>query len=264
MNNTTLADAAAQLRNAETNNLACEPVRNNFSELSVEEKLQAAYQIKQLNHHHWRTRRQASGAKIGMTSPFVQELFGIDQPDYGNLYQDMQLQSGDNLSLSKLLAPKLEVEWALELKRDITSPIDSIDELMGSVAGVRLAFEIVDSRIQNWDVQALDLIADNGSSGRYLLSAAAIAPSDIDVLQQTVALRRNGELINESAAKDALGNPWEFAQWLTSAYIKMGSPLRQGDLLLTGTITPIQELSPNEIWTVSSPGFTDISLTISE
>jgi 2-keto-4-pentenoate hydratase len=264
MNNTALAEAAAQLRKAETECVACAPVRHYFTELSAEERLQAAYQIKQLNHQHWRTQRQMRGAKIGMTSSFMQELFGITQPDYGNIYQDMRLQSGDCLSLTTLIAPKLEVEWALELNRDITTPINSIDELMDSIANVNLAFEIVDSRILNWDVQALDLIADNGSSGRHLLSSTATAASDIDLLQQTVALRRNGDLVNESAAKDTLGHPWEFAQWLTSAYIKMGSPLRKGDLLLTGTITPIQELSAGEIWTASSAGFTDITLTISE
>lgn len=262
--NNAVTEAAQELRIAETDTLACAPIRTKFEELSADQKLHIAYQIKKLNHQHWSTQRQPRGAKIGMTSAFIQEMFGLTQPDYGNLYQDMQLQSGDHLSLSQLIAPKLEVEWALELNQDMDQTPTSLDELMSCVANIRLAFEVVDSRIQHWDVQALDLIADNGSSGRYLVSRDSVKPSAIDLLQQSVTLERDAIEICKSSASESLGNPWDYAQWLIATYIEVGSPLRQGDVLFTGSLTPIQELTANETWTASTPEFGDISLTISE
>lgn len=263
-----IQQAAAQLRTAEGNKLACNPIRNHFSEalreLSSEQKLQVAYDIKQYNHHYGLEKKHSSGIKIGMSSPFIQELFGITEPDYGHLYQEMLLQPNDPLSLSQLIAPKLEVEWALRLNRDIIQPLSSEKELMACIDEIKLAFEIVDSRIKNWDVQAFDLIADNGSSGRYLVGHDSIKPDQIDLLKQPVCLYRNGEIVSEITANENLGNPWEFALWLVAKCIDIGSPLRRGDTLLTGTLTPIQEMSANETWTASTPGLTDLSLSIIE
>lgn len=264
MNKTLIEQAAEQLRAAESNNLPCNPIRDHLSEFGVEQRLQTAYQIKQFNHAHWCSHKQSCGVKIGMTSPFIQQLFDITEPDYGHLYQDMQLQPGNQLSLKQLIAPKLEVEWALTLNRDIVEPLDSAAELMKYVDDIKIAFEIVDSRIKNWDVQAVDLIADNGSSGRYLVSNASIKPSEIDLLHQQVNLRRNGELVSETSADENLGNPWEFALWLASKCIDLGAPLRRGDVLLTGTLTPIQEISVDETWTASVPGLAEVSLTVTE
>ncbi|MGH1374110.1 MAG: 2-keto-4-pentenoate hydratase [Cellvibrionaceae bacterium] len=268
MNKTLIQQAAAQLRAAEENRRACNPLRNHFSEalaeLNAEQRLQAAYAIKQHNHNYWCEHKQSTGVKIGMSSAFVQELFGITEPDYGHLYQDMQLELNDPLPLSQLIAPKLEVEWALKLARDITRAPSSIEDLMGCVDEIALAFEIVDSRISHWDVQAFDLIADNGSSSKYLLSRDTVKPDQIDLLNQPLSLRRNGELVSEVSASESLGNPWEFAHRLVSKSIEMDFPLRRGDLLLTGTLTPIQDIGAEETWLASAPGFTEISLSITQ
>ncbi len=256
--------AAEALRIAETNNTACDPIRDGFDTIDTAQKIQAAYAIKRHNHQHWQSTRQASGLKIGLTSSNLQQLLGLQDADYGQLYRDMELDNNATLSLSTFLAPKLEVEWALILGQDIHQPVASIEALKDKVSDIRLAFEIVDSRIANWNVQAMELVADNGVAAGYLLGQSLESIHNTDMLQHTVELKRNDQTIHTLCAADELGDPWQHALWLVNTAITEDLPLRQGQVLLTGTLTPIAELTAGDRWQAYTKGSRPIELHISE
>ncbi|MAZ88608.1 MAG: hypothetical protein CL693_13290 [Cellvibrionaceae bacterium] len=259
-----IKQAAETLRIAEDTSTGCNPIREAFSTLETPQRIQTAYAIKRHNHRHWQSTRQASGLKIGLTSALVRQFLGLEKPDYGLLYRDMELDNDGTLSLAKFVAPKLEVEWALILGQNISKPLTSIEALKDKISHICLAFEIVDSRIANWDVQAMELIADNGAGGAYLLSESSVAVNGIDLSQHTVELTHNGETMHSLCASDELGDPWQHALWLVNTAIEEGVSLPQGQVLLTGTLTPIAELNADEHWQASTVGFHPITLKITQ
>jgi len=259
-----IKQAAETLRIAENTNTSCPPIREAFGALGAPERIQTAYAIKRHNHRHWQSTRQASGLKIGLTSPMLQQFLGLEKPDYGLLYQDMELDNDGTLSLAKFVAPKLEVEWALILGQNISKPVTSIEALKDKVSHICLAFEIVDSRTVNWDVEAMELIADNGAGGAYLLSENSVTVNDIDLSQHTVELTHNGETMHSLCARDELGDPWQHAVWLVNTAIEEDISLPQGQVLLTGTLTPIAELNAAEHWHADAAGFQPIALNVTE
>ncbi len=236
MHDNVIEKAAQVLRNAELSGLPCEPIRSLFDE----KDMAAAYAVKQCNHDIWhQQQRQKIGCKIGITSLAVQSFFGMTEPDYGFLYSDMQADSGGTISRGSLFKPKLEVEIGLVLGKDINLSKPTKANMIEATAYFCPVFEVVDSRIENWDVQAVDTIADNGSSGRFVIGNSKALPGSVDINTCSMTLFSNTEVIASACALDSLGDPIEHAVWLATKLAAIGAPLKAGDILLTGALAPM-------------------------
>jgi len=244
MSTSKLIERAAQsLRDDESNASAIAPVRALFEGDACND---FGRQIKQYNHRYWQKSRQRTGVKTAMTSKAIQEFFALDKSDYGYLYKDRQMESGSNLSLEQMIAPKLEVEFALQLDKDWSSEKSSLDAFTENIQRIMLAFEVVDSRIKDWNIQGLDAIADNAASGRYLLAAETLSLETIPItpaqlLELPVVLEHNGETLHQGCAKDQLGNPIEHAHELANRCCHHEQPLRAGEIILCGAILPLTD-----------------------
>jgi 2-keto-4-pentenoate hydratase len=256
-----VAEAAARLAAAASRRTPCAPVRD----LIGADDVAVAYRVQELLVAD----RIAAGArrlgwKIGLTSPAVQAQLGVDQPDFGALLDDMVVAQDEPVSPRRLLQPRIEGELAFVLARDLDTADPTPDEVRESIAAVRPALEIVDSRIAGWDITLADTVADNASSGLFVLGDAAVAPSDVDTVAVELELRRDGEVVSTGSGAACLGDPILAVTWLARTAYGFGTPLRAGDVVLSGALGPMVPVRPGETYTARMSGVGDVRVAFAE
>ena len=208
-------------------------------------------------------KRLASGAtvvgrKIGATSEAVQNQLGVDQPDFGYLLDDMDVSDHDPISMRTLLQPRVEAEVAFRLGRDI-NPADESDitiELVRTAVEVALpALEIVDSRIDQWDIKFTDTVADNASSGLYVVGRDGRKLDELEPRDVEMSLTINGEVRSSGNGAACLGDPLEALRWLAVQCHRFGDPLRAGQVVLSGALGPFVPFAAGDRVEASISGF---------
>jgi 2-keto-4-pentenoate hydratase len=234
------------------------PLRSMVSDTSVD----VAYAIQNTNTEQWLAEgRRIVGRKIGLTSKAVQKQLGVDQPDYGMLFSDSTYGSGEVLPISNFLQPKIEAEIAFVLKADLTAEDLTIIDVIGAVDYALAALEIVDSRIENWDISLFDTIADNASYGAFVVSSKPVQLSNLDLENCQMSLLANGEKISSGKGADCLGNPLLATLWLARVMIESGRPLKAGDVILSGALGPMVTVEKNTEYSATIDGLGAVSVT---
>jgi 2-keto-4-pentenoate hydratase len=205
----------------------------------------AAYAMQKSLTEHWVSEgRRLVGAKIGLTNPAVQKVFGVYQPDFGVLFADMAVPDGDEVDLKRLIQPRVEAEVAFVLKQDLPHERVTSVDVMRAIDFLLPAIEIVDSRIEGWDISIVDTVADNASSGLYVLGTQPQSLSKVDLRLCGMVLEHAGEPVSVGAGAACLGNPLNAVVWLAETMARMGSPLRAGDVVLSGALGPMVPVTP--------------------
>lgn len=181
-----------------------------------------------------------SGKKIGLTSSGIQQQFGVSEPDYGHLFRSMECPGGD-VDTARLMQPKIEGELAFVLQSDLTGGKVTPEDVLNATEYVAAAFEIVDSRIADWRIKLPDTIADNASSGRYILGDVRLSPKELDLPGIKMQLYKNGEKIGEGAGAAVLGNPCNAVAWLANRLWSYGVALKAGEVILSGAFSAAPE-----------------------
>ena len=237
-----VTDYAARLRDAYSG----QPIPPISGELPGAD-IAFAYAVQAANTAHWLSRgRVAVGAKIGLTARSVQTQLGVDQPDFGTLFADMAINDGDIVAPGRLLQPKVEAEIAFVLARPIDVARLTSAELIDAVAYALPAIEIVDSRIADWKIGIVDTIADNASSGLFVLGTRPVALDDLDLRLCGMVLEKNGDPVSFGAGAACLGNPLHALGWLAKTMAGLGQPLREGDVVLAGALGPMATVMPGD------------------
>jgi 2-oxopent-4-enoate/cis-2-oxohex-4-enoate hydratase len=180
------------------------------------------------------------GKKIGVTSPAVQDMLDVRQPDFGFLTDAMVYQSGDEIPAStQLIQPRAEGEIAFVLEQDLQGPGVSTDDVIRATVGVRACFEIVDSRIEEWKIRIQDTVADNASCGVLVLGEALVDPRTLDLETIGVVVERNGKLVATGAGAACLGSPARAVAWLANTLGGYEIPLKAGEIILSGSCVPL-------------------------
>lgn len=234
--------AAEMLHEASTTGKTCPPVREIIDEFDLD----AAYQIQK----YLTTKRLESGAKIvgvkiGLTSEAVQKQLGVDAPDYGMLFDDMQIENGGQISTDELMQPKAEGELAFVLNRDINASM-SDEALKAAIDYACVAIEIVGSRIKDWDIRIADTIADNASASHFILSNEKMKVEEIDLVNCKMTMYKNGEIASEGHGADCMGSPLKSTQWLIDVMISLGRQLAKGDIILSGACGPMTSVESGD------------------
>lgn len=183
--------------------------------------------------------RRLVGRKIGLTSEAVQRQLGVDQPDYGALFADMDVPHDETVDTSRLIQPRVEAEVALLLGRALPNSDTTMGELMAAVEYAVPALEIVDSRIADWKISIVDTIGDNGSSARFVLGLEPRRLSDLDLETCGMVMTVDGAVASVGSGAACLGHPLRAAQWLARTMAQADSPLREGDVILSGALGPM-------------------------
>lgn len=234
--------AVRELTEARENGKPCPPLRGR---LLPEGDVESAYQVQQRQAQAWWDRGERRvGAKIGLTSRAVQENFGVYQPDFGVLTDVMAVGDGVEVAIDRLLQPRVEAEIAFVLGADLPEERITTVDLIRAVDHVLPAIEIVDSRIAGWDISIVDTVADNASSGLFVLGTTPRRLADVDLRLCGMVLEHAGEPVSVGAGAACLGNPLHALEWLAGTMARAGDPLRAGDVVLSGALGPMVPVTP--------------------
>lgn len=236
-------DVAARLRAAYTTG-AVPPLRDGLDPLDAA----GAYAVQEINTRFWQAQgRRVVGRKAGLTARAVQTQLGVDQPDFGTLFADMQVADGGLLHPATCLQAKAEAEIAFVLAADLPSPGTSATDVAAAVAAVHAAIEIVDSRIADWKITFADTVADNGSSAFFVLADEGKALNGLDLPGAVMSMSVNGAVVSTGTGAAVMGNPLEAAAWLARTLAARGDPLKAGDVVLSGALGPMVALTPGDV-----------------
>lgn len=203
--------------------------------------------------------RKLSGKKIGLTSLAVQQQLGVDQPDYGVLFADMEFLSGADLPMDRLLQPKAEGEIAFVVGRDLDEPNLTWARFLKGLEYALPAIEIVDSAIADWRLTYADTVADNASSGVYVLGLEPKAIGNVDLLSVAMDFQRDGRPLSTGTGGACLGHPLLAAFWLTQTMQRLGDPLKAGDVILSGALGPMFSFTRGDQLRLSLSGLGEVS-----
>ncbi len=250
---------AEGLWNAQQQRTPCEPVRELFAGADANELVPRAYAVQMVNiERQLKAGRRIVGRKIGLTSPAVQKQLGVDQPDFGTLLDDMAVVDGQPIDTARLLQPKVEAEIALVLQRDLTRERHTVGDLIDATAYALAAIEVVASRIAGWNIRLVDTVADNASSGMFVLGTQPVALGRLDLAGARMRMTLGEEPVSEGTGAACLGNPLNAARWLADTMMRNGTPLRAGDVLLTGALGPMVAVRGGQTYTAHIEGFAPV------
>jgi 2-keto-4-pentenoate hydratase len=241
-----ISQFAEQLASAEGSKVGITPLTTVDPEITVDE----AYYIqlenikKKLEQGH-----KIVGKKIGLTSVAVQTMLGVDEPDYGHLLDSMVVENGGTISCKDMLQPKVEGEIAFVLKKDLKGPNVTVLDVIQATDYVVPALEIVDSRVEDWKIKLADTVADNASSGLYVLGGKPTKIEDIDLELVGMVLTRNGEVANTGVGAAALGNPATCVAWLANRLADYDISLKAGEVILSGALSAMVVAEPGDHFT---------------
>lgn len=248
---------AAELLAAEASCQPIEPLTETYPNLTVED----AYRIQLAGIEMKKARgNRVIGKKIGLTSRAMQELLGVNEPDYGHLLDNMLLLEGEPCRRGELLLPRVEGELAFILKDTLKGPGVTIADVFRATEGIMPAFEIVDSRIRDWKIKLPDTIADNASSARLVLGSRMVPIKDLDLRLIGMVLEKNGEVVSTGAGAAVWGHPAAAVAWLANKLAAFDIALEAGEIILSGAITAAENASAGDVFTVSFYGLGSLSL----
>ncbi|MFH5209304.1 2-keto-4-pentenoate hydratase [Antrihabitans spumae] len=251
------ADIAGRLATAERDRTPIGPLTAAFADIDVVD----AYEIQLLNIRN----RLAAGArvvghKVGLSSKAMQQMMGVDEPDYGHLLADMAVSEDEPIPAARYCFPRVEVEVGFVLGADLPGEDCTEADVLAATEAVAPSIELIDSRITDWKIKLEDTISDNASSAGFVLGKERVKPGDIDLRGIDATLHRNGELIAEGRSDAVLGDPVIAVAWLARKVASFGVRLKAGDIVLPGSCTRAIDVRPGDSFHADFSGLGSVSL----
>jgi 2-keto-4-pentenoate hydratase len=210
--------------------------------------MEAAYAVSEINTKaRLADGRRIIGKKVGLTSKAVQQQLGVDQPDFGVLFDDMQYLNGQDVPLQRLLQPKVEAEVAFVVGRYLGGAIPSYAEFLNGLAYAVPAIEIVDSAIADWKITLEDTVADNASCGLFVLGDQPVSLGRLNVGELGMTMTKNGLPVSNGTGAACLGHPLRAAYWLACVMAARGQSLNAGEVILSGALGPMVPVGSGDV-----------------
>lgn len=257
MNGVDVKELSNRLAAAKESGRGISPLTESYPDLDVED----AYRIQlETVRKELEMGKRIVGKKIGLTSLAMQKLLGVDEPDYGHLFDDMVVENGGAVAADQLLQPKVEAEIAFILKEDLKGPGVTALDVLKATKYVLPALEIVDSRIQDWKIKLADTIADNASSGMYVLGGKPARVDEVDLTLIGMLLTKNGKLVNTGVGAAALGHPATCVAWLANKLSEFDIPLKAGEVILSGALSAAVDAKKGDVFTARFAHIGEVSV----
>jgi 2-keto-4-pentenoate hydratase len=252
-----IKDAAMEIYEAEKNQQPINPFTDSDKTISVSD----AYQI-QLNYVEERIRNGATikGKKIGLTSKAMQEMLGVDRPDYGHILDDMIFSEGTPIDADRYIAPRVEFEIAFVLKQSLKGPGITLDDVKQAIDYAVPAAELIDSRIRDWKIKFEDTVADNGSSAGAVFGKGKKRLEDLDLPNVEMTVYQNGEFLDKATGAAVMGNPLEAVVWLANALGEYDITLNAGEVILAGALAKAVPVQNGDIFKAEFAGLGTVTI----
>jgi len=261
MSKQNIESAAKRLREAAQKKITCDPIRNLIGELDVEK----AYAIQEINTALRMTDGgKIVGRKIGLTSPAVQKQLGVDQPDFGMLWADTEVWNNGDISIKKLMQPKVEAEIAFVLGKDLTSTMLTTVDIISAIDYALASIEIVGSRIEGWNIRIADTIADNASASHFVVGHKPVRLENLDLINCGMTMYKNGEKVSEGKGSACMGSPINAMLWLAQTMARLGKPMRAGEVILTGALGPMAVVEAGDSVRAEFEGLGEVFVNFTE
>jgi 2-keto-4-pentenoate hydratase len=248
---------ANRLWDAAEHKAPCAPIRNELGK----ENYASAYRVQYANANRRITNGEGHvGFKVGMTSAAVQKQLGYFEPNFGHLFKSREYLHGSSLPHKTLIQPRAEGEIAFLLNRDLSHAGVRLSDVVRSIDHAVCSIELLDSRIAGWDIGPVDSIADNGSGGAHVLGMSPRKVSDCDLALSGMVGRRNGQIETLGVGAASMTNPLLAVLWLAEKLAQTDRPLRAGDIVLSGSLGPIVNLAPGDLFEVEIGGLGSVCI----
>lgn len=236
---------AAALLNARDTGVAIEPFTDAQPELGMADGYAIQTHLVQALLDRGET---VAGYKLGLTSRPMQELLGVDSPDFGPVFASTVYRDGAVLPVDAFIAPRMEGEIAVVLASELAGPDCTPLDARRAAAGLVAALEIVDSRIKDWRIKLADTVADLASNGAIAISSTLVPIDDVDPRLVGMVFTRNGEMVATGAGAAAMGDPLAAVAWLANTLAPMGVTLPAGSIIMTGALHAMVPLAPGDVF----------------
>ena len=239
------------------------PLTTRYADISVDD----AYAISlQFLERRLASGEKLIGKKIGVTSKPVQDMLGVFQPDFGFLTDAMQVADGATVSLkaSGLIQPRAEGEIAFMLKSDLQGPGVTREDVLAATEWVAPCFEIVDSRIDKWQIKIQDTVADNASCGVFVVGTRHTDPRALDLAAASMQMSKNDAPAGSGLGSAVQGHPAEAVAWLANTLGAFGIPFKAGELILSGSLAPLVPAVAGDRFSMHIEGLGGCSVAFSE
>lgn len=249
---------ALRLRKAYLDKTAIAPLRE---EIGVED-IALAYEIQNINTaFRLDNGARIVGKKVGLTSLAVQKQLGVDQPDFGMLFNDMEILNGLSISMGELMQPKAEAEIAFVLGEDLDEDNLTSVDIINAIDYALPAIEIVGSRIENWNIKITDTVADNASASHFVVGHTPTTLDEFDMVKCKMSMFANGVLASEGTGAACLGSPLNAVLWLANKMIELGNPLQAGEVIFSGALGPMVPINAGDHLVADFEGLGSVSVS---
>jgi 2-keto-4-pentenoate hydratase len=254
-----LGACAADLAKAEAERIPIGPLTERFPALT----LQDAYAIQQANvRRRTDSGERIVGHKIGLTAKAMQELMGVNEPDYGHLLDTMVHDLHGPLDLSELIDPQVEVEPGFVLAQPLSGADLTIENVIDATDYIVVCLEIIDSRNVDWRIKVQDTVADNGSSARIVVGEERVKPKAVALDGLLTTLELDHKVVETGVTTAILGHPAIGVAWLARSLSQFNITLRPGDIVLPGTCTRSRRLFGHDYATGRIDKLGSVSISI--
>ncbi len=249
---------AGMLARAESERAPINPLGDEFPEMDVVD----SYEVQLCNIR----RRLEGGArvvghKVGLSSEAMQQMMGVDEPDYGHLLSDMEVSFDRPVETGRYCYPRVEVEVGFLLGAPLPGEGCTEEDVLSATEAVAPAIELIDSRIVDWRIGLVDTIADNASSAGFVLGPERVKPGDLDLRAIEATLARNGEVVAEGRSDAVLGNPVTAVAWLARKVADFGVRLEAGHVVLPGSCTRAVDVGRGDRFVADFTGLGSVALS---
>ncbi|MGM7723847.1 2-keto-4-pentenoate hydratase [Metabacillus sp. Hm71] len=256
-----IKDLANYLIEAEKSQKPIDPLTQLKPDLTLDEAYEIQLQVVQEKRSQG---LRIVGKKIGLTSRDMQIMYGIDTPDCGHLFENMIVENNHEVSLNDVIQPKIECEIAFVLKKDLQGTNVTVEDVLQATDYVLPSIEIIDSRIKDWKVKLQDTVADNASSGLYVLGDQPVLVDQVNLPDITMKVYQNGQLMKEGIGKNAMEHPAACVAWLANKLAEFGVVLRAGEVILSGALATTIDVEPGDEFTAVFDHLGEVKVSFSK
>jgi 2-keto-4-pentenoate hydratase len=265
LDSTSRESAADLLWAAERDRAPIDPLSETFPGIDVVD----AYEIQLINIR----RRLAAGArvrghKVGLSSPVMQQMMGVDEPDYGHLLDGMVLAQDEPIAAAAYCYPRIEVEIGYLLGSSLPGAGCTEADVLAATEYIVPSLELIDSRVRDWRIKLADTIADNASSAGVILGANRMTPAELaaagtDLANIDAVLYQGDEEIARGNTSAVLGNPTACVAWLARTVAEFGVKLEAGHLIIPGSCTRAVDARPGDTFRAEFAGLGTVTASFS-